>query len=489
MTRTLSSRLALLAAVVFVVGACASSDPGGRDAPAVVEPVLVGGDLDPTPAAEPTPAPPLPEAGSDALAETPAPAVAPADADDAAAAEPATDRLLLGTGRGVVALDPSTDTVVNAEPAALASRDGRRLVQARIVGDTTDVVVLDAGTGAVRATQSVEGQWAARVLSDDGRRVVLGPTGSYTDGRDRTSLLAVEPEAGTVPQSLYVVGNVEPEAFSTDGRALFVLQYTPAGAPTQYQVRRLDLTTGAVDDVPDKASGWGDAMAGTARTHALAPDGRRLYTLYTTGDPMAGTATAFVHVLDLDEQWAFCVFLPVPFGVGGGGGPMTIAVAPDSSAVYVTDLHGAAVAVIDAATLTVSSMARIENLQPTDAPASSLVAPDGTLWIAQGNAAASISADLAGYTGTFFARGLVSGVALSSDAHRLYLGLADEIQVFDVRSRTEVGLLHAPGIGGLTSLDPADPPIDPTRSSITCTAVTPVALGPGSLARGRVPRC
>ena len=98
-----------------------------------------------------------------------------------------------------------------------------------------------------------------------------------------------------------------------------MLQYSPPLAPTEYRVRRLDLATGGVEDVPDKGSGWADAMSGTARTHAFAPDGRRLYTLYTTGDPAAGDATAFVHVLDLDEQWAFCVFLPVPMGVAGAG--------------------------------------------------------------------------------------------------------------------------------------------------------------------------
>jgi DNA-binding beta-propeller fold protein YncE len=473
MTRS-PSRITLVAALAaLVLGAC-SSDADRRAAGP--EPVLVGRDLDPEP-----------EVDAPASGETPTTSTA---VPTTAAAEPeasSPERLLLGTAGGVVALDPATDTVVDAEPAALASRDGRRLVRSQIVGDTTEVAVVDAATGAVRATQVVAGQWAPRVLSDDGRRIVLGPTNSYADGRDRTTLVAVEPEAGTEPRSLYVVGNVEPEAYSTDGRALFVLQYTPPLAPTQYQVRRLDLGTGVVDDVPDKASGWGDAMAGTARTHALAPDGRRLYTLYTTGDPAAGTATAFVHVLDLDEQWAFCVDLPIPFGTVGGGARMTIAVSPDSSKVYVADLAGGAVAEIDASTLAVSAMARFDNLLPSDAAASSTVASDGSLWLGQGGAAVAIDASLGGVTSQVFTPEDVTGVALSADAHRLYLGQSETIQVFDTRTRQPVGVLVAPG--RLTGFDAGTPPIEAARSAIACTAVTPVALGPGALARGRLPRC
>jgi DNA-binding beta-propeller fold protein YncE len=482
MSRTTRAHLALAVAVLLGAGACATSDPGGRAAPDRVPEPVVAGDLDPTP--EP-PAVPDAEAGADEPSATPTTAAAPTTM--APPAERPADRLLLGTASGVVALDPATGTVLNAEPAALASGDGRRLVRSRLVDAGTEIAVLDTATGAVRATQVVAGEWSPRVVSVDGARVVLGPTASDAAGRDRTSLLVVEPEAGTEPRSLYLVGNVEPEAFSSDGRALFVLQYTPAAAPERYQVRRLDLTSGAVDDVPDKASGWGDAMAGTARTHALAPDGRRLYTLYTTGDPAQGTATAFVHVL-LDEQWAFCVDLPVPFGVGGGDTRMTIAVAPDSSAVYVADLHGGAVAVIHAASLTVTSMARFENLLPSSAAASATVASDGSLWLAQGNTAVAIAGDLAGATNSVFAREDVTGVALSPDADRLYLGLADEIQVFDTRSRQEVGLLTAPGIGRLTALD-GEPPIDQARSAIACTAVTPVPVGAGHVARSRLPRC
>ena len=169
---------------------------------------------------------------------------------------------------------------------------------------------------------------------------------------------------------------------------------------------------------------------------------------------------------------------------------MTIAVSPDSSKAYVADLDGGAVAVVDAATLTVSAMSQLTSLLPSDSPATSTVAPDGTVWIGQGNAAISLTADLTGWAhGAFAAREAVTGVALAPDGHRLYLGLTDAVQVLDVRDGRELALLDAPGIGPLTGLDPSAPPLDPARSSLSCTIITPVGAGPGALARSAVPRC
>ncbi len=117
------------------------------------------------------------------------------------------------------------------------------------------------------------------------------------------------------------------------------------------------------------------------------------------------------------------------------------------------------------------------------------MAADGSLWLGQGGGVVSIDAGLGGVTSQVFASEDVTGLALSADAHLLYLGQSETIQVYDTRTRQPVGVLGAPGLGRIDGLDPADAPIDGARSAIACTAVTPVALGPGALARGRVPRC
>jgi hypothetical protein len=63
------------------------------------------------------------------------------------------------------------------------------------------------------------------------------------------------------------------------------------------------------------------------------------------------------------------------------------------------------------------------------------------------------------------------------------------VLVLDVRAGRPLARLDAPGIGTLTGLDPSAPPIDAVRSSLSCTAITPVGVAPGALARSAVPRC
>ena len=67
------------------------------------------------------------------------------------------------------------------------------------------------------------------------------------------------------PQVLSVPGNVEPEAFSLSGDALFVIDFVPPLAPERYRVARLDLARGPVDDVRSNEEELQEPMRGTAR--------------------------------------------------------------------------------------------------------------------------------------------------------------------------------------------------------------------------------
>ena len=140
-----------------------------------------------------------------------------------------------------------------------------------------------------------------------------------------------------------IAANIEPEAFSTDGGALFVVQYLPPMDPDRYQVRRLDLGTGELTLVPSVDGANQGQMPGIARTSVMAPDGRRLYTLYTSEEN--GQRYSFVHVLDLDRQWAHCVDLPLTFGADPEA--MGIAIDPNGSRVYVADVAAGKLAAID----------------------------------------------------------------------------------------------------------------------------------------------
>ena len=58
------------------------------------------------------------------------------------------------------------------------------------------------------------------------------------------------------PRRYMLAGNFEPEAFSLDGRALFVIEFSPPLAPYRYRVRSLDLgkTWADIDDATYRAT-------------------------------------------------------------------------------------------------------------------------------------------------------------------------------------------------------------------------------------------
>jgi DNA-binding beta-propeller fold protein YncE len=162
-------------------------------------------------------------------------------------------------------------------------------------------------------------------------------------GRSTTKLVVASTIGGVPTRTYDVAANIEPEAFSTDGTALFVVQYLPPLDPDRYQVRRLDLATGDLTLVPSVDGANQGQMPGIARTSVMAPDGRRRYTLYTSEEN--GQRYSFVHVLDLDAQWAHCVDLPLTFGSDPEA--MGIAIDPNGGRVYVADVAAGKLATID----------------------------------------------------------------------------------------------------------------------------------------------
>ena len=61
--------------------------------------------------------------------------------------------------------------------------------------------------------------------------------------RASTTIVVADPSGGSPASRFRLAGNFEPEAFSTGGDALFLIQYLPALAPTVYRVTELDLRT------------------------------------------------------------------------------------------------------------------------------------------------------------------------------------------------------------------------------------------------------
>jgi DNA-binding beta-propeller fold protein YncE len=272
----------------------------------------------------------------------------------------ATPQIYLASGHGITAIDAATGAETFTAEGGIASGDWQRLVSATPGGNGTTVLrAVDAFDGDLESDTALAGTLDVRTVSYRGDLVALSPDARAVNGRQpgrsSTKLVVASTTGGTPTRTYDVAANIEPEAFSTDGGALFVVQYLPPMDPDRYQVRRLDLATGQLTLVASIDGANQGQMPGIARTSVMAPDGRRLYTLYTSEEN--GQRYSFVHVLDLDRQWAHCVDLPLTFGADPDA--MGIAINPSGSRVYVADVAAGKLAAIDTTQVALDTVSRM----------------------------------------------------------------------------------------------------------------------------------
>lgn len=269
------------------------------------------------------------------------------------------DRLTLRTGSGVLVSDSMSGARLSYVSGGVPSPDGSIIWRSEYGEGSTHLTAYDAATGEIRTQRSVGGEHGIRIVSWDGATVVLGPAGESDGGiyaptpRAMTPLVVSGPDGN---RAYRLEGNFEPEALGTEGDSLFLISYLPPMEPDRYQVRRLDLGTGSVEEVFTPDEELQQEMGGTARIQAWGPEGRRLYTLYTLGDGQ--DTRAFVHVLDLDGLWAHCVDLPESFRITDEWA-IGMGVAPDGGELYVADGASGQVVRVDTRLLEVRATARI----------------------------------------------------------------------------------------------------------------------------------
>jgi len=379
--------------------------------------------------------------------------------------------LYLGSATGITALAPARGHVRFQQAAAVPSRDWSVLYTTTNDGVTTTLRTLDPATGEEVAHRSIPGSFAVRTVSDDGALVALTPLAPighdtyHPAPKDPTPLVIVrrdDPE----PQVLAVPGNVEPEAFSLSGDALFVIDFVPPLAPERYRVARLDLSRGNVDDVRSKEAELQEPMRGTARAQAVAPDGRRLYTLYRRDATPDEPAEAFVHVLDLDAETASCVDLPPEFATDPLG---AVAVTPSGSTLFVYSPTVGALAELDTKRLAVTRTATVP--PPPGATVSTVraTATGSTLYLSVFDRVAPVTLDDLGAGEWSLAPGEIVGIEPASDDSALYLVLPDRVLVVDPRtfaSRRELAV--PPASLPVDHVAPALPPIAPGYVKCAC---------------------
>lgn len=340
--------------------------------------------------------------------------------------------LYLATGRGVTVVDSSSGNTTLSARDALPTGDWSLVVRARPEGpQATQVEAVEPATGTVLRTQRLDGALNVRAVSRAGDLVALMPVenkqqageGLYRPvGRDHSRIVLSRID-GTPAHVIDLAANVEPEAFSTDGTALFVIQYSPPLHPDRYRVRRLDLQSEQLNDVYTTDKELQTDMRGIARTQVLARDGSRLYTLYTKSN-----GEAFVHVLSLDQQFANCVDLPK--GFGSEPGAMAITTTTDGSRIVVIDGSRRKVAEISDATLHVIRSGAFTGLRPRRGGIVAAAAP-GKLFVGRGRTVVEL------YEGTFRP---VRDWTFGASVQALHLGTT--------------GVLFVAGSDRITAIDP-----------------------------------
>ncbi|BCJ52224.1 hypothetical protein Asp14428_36990 [Actinoplanes sp. NBRC 14428] len=349
------------------------------------------------------------------------------------------DVLVAETTEGLAVLDGTRVRPLGR--LAAASPDGRfrYAVEADTLVGPAAAVPLEAG-------------WAPQVVSPDGTACVLRRGGSLLVARGGGQRRYDAPET------------VQPDAFTADNTGLFVLEWLPPEDPERYRVRLMDLATGALRPLLTRAkvpvpAGAEEEMRGQGRQAVLSPDRQVLYTLYThqpghrhTRDLVAGrrgNVHAFVHVLHLEQRWAYCLDLPHPFGEGPAESH-AIAVDPTGGRLGVVDVSSGSLAYASTANLTVE---RVESVPNTQGTAALALAAGGRTYAGSGTTVTVLDG---GAVTRWTTASQVRGLALNRDGSLLYLGGPDGVTWLGTASGEQRDRVRVPGLTVLRHVVPRD---------------------------------
>jgi hypothetical protein len=336
---------------------------------------------------------------------------------------PATGIVRAQTDDGLITVDLTTGT--SKFTAGVASADWKRVASV----DNGVAKLVDASTGEVVREAPIPDGLHVAAISPTGNFAAFSDGADYTvrglpKGRSVTRVMVMSSASSTPPQQLVLDGNLVPEAFSTDGRGLFVLDYVPAAAPDHYEVRFVDLATGRKTDVGARPKEYpAMQMQGNVRTSLYSPDREMLFTLYSE---YGEGGHAFIHALNVKERWSYCIDLPDAQRFGDGQATLAIS----GNKLFVLGDSGQ-LAEIDAQPygLTVKRTAQLPNAAPSKVRPT-LTAEGSRLVVGHDNRVYFLDQLTLGVNETFTMNGSVLG--LSGDGNgRVAVATPTAIDVFD----------------------------------------------------------
>ncbi len=373
-------------------------------------------------------------------------------------------------GGAVSRIDPGQNSPAYTIDNATVSPDGRAIFATEPTpGDNTTVRQVDVDNGETVAEVELDGQRRIAVVAPHANAVALVPPGTisteelYEPVPRSTTELDILFTDDRPAKSFALAGNFEPETFNRDATVLYLLEFFPAEAPDRYFVRQLDIESGEITEVYSPNVELSPEMRGKARAQVLAPDFSFMYTLYTL-EPDAKPLTdptaqgdqnrwAFIHVLSLEEDWSFCIFLPVPIGTTAQV-ELSMAISPDGQFVYVVDRFTQTIAVVHTATNQVVNTAEVDLWDGSGPPEHnvpvSTVTNEGNLLTTTRSGIQSFGQDLESPEKFWWhdPESTVVDLQSAKDVNQVQVAFADgRIIVYDLDRDVEVATLVAPGDG------------------------------------------
>jgi WD40 repeat protein len=390
----------------------------------------------------------------------------------------ARDLVVVATADGVRALDSSSGSTVFSATGAIGVPDWSKAFSTEPDGSATSIVERYPATGATVTSTSVKGRLSIRTVSQDGSQIALAPplpagVDVWTPvPRVATDIVVADPSGWAKPERYHLAGNFEPEAFSTDGRELFMIQYLPASAPVAYRVTSLELSSGKVYPVFSRFKAPPERMPGVRLEQILSPDGSKLYTLYTNqpsayakgygGEAASSAPVTFVHILSLEQHWAFCLELPKEFW-NEPAAAQAMAASPDGTRLFVVDSSKDLVTEIGTRKLKVLRTQSLDLGAGGSATAAAISADGSTLYVGSsgdGSVVRSFSTSTLEPEATWTVDGSVLDVRPSTDGSELFAAIlpagaaSPMLETYDVKSGAP---MHEVAVDGLRSIEYVGP--------------------------------
>lgn len=312
----------------------------------------------------------------------------------------------------VALIDTRSRSVQSRLPLGTPSPDWRHYYTV----SSNELLDIDPRTGATQARITLSGDFQLPPATNTGLPGGLSQDGAWLvlQRFDAGShLVVLDTTLATEPRRIDLDGNFHFDAISNDGNKVYLIQYISAG---DYHVRLYTMSVGALDPnfVIDKNEG-GVAMSGLRLSGVASHDGQWLFSVYARAHQ-----GAFIHALNLDNSFAFCLDLPGTGYQDGSSSSLdwSLALSPDGNRLYASNPAMGLVVPVDAGTPKVGRAVQVADPSPVW-PAGA-VATGGSLAIAGSTGVQWLDVGTLAATAHVLPGWTVRSLALSPDRTTLY---------------------------------------------------------------------